>query len=160
MYMKVSIAWNSKSYANEFLGSIKTVLPLHLDKELYMSDLLGNFVKPENHITPLGKLDTVPPSRLSASGTCRPAQAQQGTLRRLFWRSPNDTEQEASLTPCPSEIPGLLRDGCLEFCRLMRGTICSTLLADVSPPHTVPESPNEEVCRGLWYHSVREDCTI
>lgn len=65
--------------------------------------------------------------------TCRPAQAQRGTLRRWFWWNHNDTEQEASLTSCPSEIPGLLRDGCLEFCRLMRGTICSTLLADVSP---------------------------
>lgn len=40
----------------------KTVLPLHLDKEVYKSDLLWDFVKPENHTMPLGKLEAVPPS--------------------------------------------------------------------------------------------------
>ena len=33
--MKVSIAWNSKSYSDELLGSSKTVLPLHLDEGVF-----------------------------------------------------------------------------------------------------------------------------
>lgn len=128
-------------------------------KKFSKSGLLWISVKSENHIMPFGKLDTVPPSQICVSVRRRRAQAQQGTLRRLFRRNCNDIEQEASLASCPSEIPGLLRDGCLEFCKLMRGTICSTLLADVSP-HPVPVPPNEEVCRGLQQHSVREDCAI
>lgn len=95
----------------------------------------------------------------AASATCRLAQAQQGTLRRWFWGNRNGIEQEASLTSCPSEIPGLLRDGCLALCKLMRGTICRTVLADV-PPHTVPTAPNGEVYGGFQDHSAREDCAI
>ena len=130
--MKVSIAWNSKSYSDELLGSSKTVL--RLDEEVFQIWLaVWSFVKSENRIMPLGELATVPQSQISASETCRLAQAQQGILRRLFRGNRNDIEQEASLTSFPREIPSLLRDGCSEFCRLMRRAIC--MLADVCPLH-------------------------
>lgn len=132
--MKVSIAWNSKSYSDKLLGSSKAVLPLRLDEVFQIWLAVWSFVKSENCITPFGKLAAVPQSQISESETRRPAQAQQGILRRLFRGNHNDIEQEASLTSFPKEIPGLVRDGCLEFCRLMRRTICTALCWQMCPP--------------------------
>lgn len=117
--MKVSIAWNSKSYSDELLRQQDSPAFRWRSVQIWLA--VWSFVKSENRIMPFGRIG------LSAtiSNLCKwdlygqKAQAQQGILRRLFQRNRNDIEQEASLTSFPREIPSLLSDGCSEFCRLM-----------------------------------------